>query len=109
MNVVKATRQFEAWLAERIHIDKKDLRLKHARMKAELFPFFRATYYRWAQLWPDVCGDLAGAPQVLAVGDLHVENFGTWRDSEGRLIWGVNDFDEPSLLSYTHDLVRLAA
>jgi len=31
---------------------------------------------------------------VLAVGDLHVENFGTWRDAEGRLIWGVNDFDE---------------
>ena len=25
------------------------------------------------------------APPVLAVGDLHVENFGTWRDAEGRL------------------------
>jgi hypothetical protein len=46
---------------------------------------------------------------VLAVGDLHVENFGTWRDQEDRLVWGVNDFDEAFPLPYTNDLVRLAA
>jgi hypothetical protein len=46
---------------------------------------------------------------VLAVGDLHVENFGTWRDAEGRLVWGINDFDEAFELPYTIDLVRLAA
>jgi hypothetical protein len=45
---------------------------------------------------------------VLAVGDLHVENFGTWRDLEGRLIWGVNDFDETHPMSFANDLVRLA-
>jgi hypothetical protein len=44
----------------------------------------------------------------MAVGDLHVENFGTWRDAEGRLVWGVNDFDEATNLPYTLDLVRLA-
>jgi hypothetical protein len=108
MNVVKATRQFERWLGQRTHIDKKDLRLKHERMKAELFPFFRATYYRWAQLWPELCPELAKVVHVLAVGDLHVENFGTWRDIEGRLIWGVNDFDEVASMAYTIDLVRLA-
>lgn len=108
MNVVKATRLFESWLGLRTRLDKKDLRFKHERMKAELFPFFRATYYRWAQLWREVCPDLAKAPQVLAVGDLHVENFGTWRDIEGRLVWGVNDFDEAWPMAYTVDLVRLA-
>jgi hypothetical protein len=108
MNVVKATRQFEGWLAQRTHLDKKALRRKHSRMKEELFAFFRATYYRWAQLWPDACPELAKAPHVLAVGDLHIENFGTWRDIEGRLIWGVNDFDEASSLAYAVDLVRLA-
>lgn len=72
------------------------------------FPFLRATYYRWAQLWPRVCPTLCDAPVVLAVGDLHVENFGTWRDAEGRLIWGVNDFDEAWPLPYTSDLARLA-
>jgi len=108
MNVVKATRQFETWLALRTRIDQKDLRVKHTNMKADVFMFLRATYYRWAQLWPQVCPDLAHAPKVLAVGDLHVENFGTWRDIEGRLIWGVNDFDEAWPMAYTIDLVRLA-
>jgi hypothetical protein len=78
-------------------------------MAQDVFPFFRATFYRWMQLWPKVCADAARAPHVLAVGDLHVENFGTWRDVEGRLVWGINDFDEVYELPYTIDLVRLAA
>jgi uncharacterized protein (DUF2252 family) len=77
-------------------------------MAADPFSFLRATFYRWAQLWPEVCPELLHAPAVLAVGDLHIENFGTWRDAEGRLIWGVNDFDETVILPYTQDLVRLA-
>ena len=52
--------------------------------------------------------DLDRVPQILSVGDLHVENFGTWRDSDGRLIWGINDFDEAAVYPYTMDLVRLA-
>ena len=108
MNVVKATRQFEDWLGQHTNLVKPDLRLKHASMKESVFMFLRATYYRWAQMWPEVCPEVAKAPQVLAVGDLHVENFGTWRDLEGRLIWGVNDFDEAFPLAYSNDLVRLA-
>jgi Uncharacterized protein conserved in bacteria (DUF2252) len=46
---------------------------------------------------------------VLAVGDLHIQNFGSWRDGRGRLIWGVNDYDETATLSFAIDLVRLAA
>ena len=46
---------------------------------------------------------------MLGVGDLHIENFGTWRDREGRLVWGVNDFDEAARIPYTNDLARLAA
>jgi hypothetical protein len=60
-------------------------------------------------LWPAVCSDLCDAPKVLAVGDLHVNSFGTWRDAEGRLCWGVDDFDEAYPLAYTNDLVRLGA
>ncbi len=88
-------------------IIRQDIALKHTHMAEASFPFFRATFYRWIQLWPEVCGDLAKAPAVLAVGDLHVENFGTWRDEEGRLIWGVNDLDEAWPASYALDLVRL--
>jgi hypothetical protein len=78
-------------------------------MRTSKFPFLRATYYRWAQIFPEVCAELNSAVKVLSVGDLHVENFGTWRDNEGRLVWGINDFDEAYPIPYTHDLVRLAA
>src|SRR5579871_6922324 len=108
MNIVKATDRFEEWLGRHTHLVKTDLRLKHQRMAEAVFPFLRATFYRWMQIWPEICSDLAKAPQALAVGDLHVENFGTWRDIEGRMVWGVNDFDEAAVLPYTVDLVRLA-
>jgi hypothetical protein len=109
LNIVKATRRFEQWLRRHTVLVEPDLLLKHQRMAEAIFPFLRATFYRWAQLWPDLCPELAKAPHILAVGDLHVENFGTWRDIEGRLVWGVNDFDEAAMLPYTFDLVRLAA
>ena len=108
-NVVEATEDFERWVAGQVQIVPGDLSLKHRHMAEAVFPFLRATFYRWAQLWPEVCPELSRAPRVLAVGDLHVENFGTWRDAEGRLVWGVNDFDEAWPASYTADLVRLTA
>jgi hypothetical protein len=107
MDIVKATRQFEAWLAKSIRVVPEHLRDKHRQMKADPFLYFRATYYRWCQLWPEECADLARGAGTLVVGDLHLENFGTWRDTEGRLIWGVNDFDEAHPLSFANDLVRL--
>jgi len=109
MNIAKSTEKYEAWLASHIRLIDQDLQLKHQQMRSAAFPFLRATYYRWAQIWAEVCGPVARAPRVLAVGDLHVENFGTWRDIEGRLIWGINDFDEAWYLPYTNDLVRLTA
>jgi hypothetical protein len=104
----EATTQYEAWLGKQLKLIAKDLKLKHQAMRSAPFPFLRATYYRWAQTWAEICGEAAPATEVLAVGDLHVENFGTWRDIEGRLIWGINDFDEAWPLPYTNDLIRLA-
>jgi uncharacterized protein (DUF2252 family) len=109
MDAVEATLKYDRWLQQRLVIDKSDLKHKHQCMAGDAFSFLRATFYRWAQVWPALCPDLSSAPEVLGVGDLHVENFGTWRDGEGRLIWGVNDFDEATVLPYTNDLVRLCA
>ena len=108
MNIVRATKQYEAWLSRHTRIIAKDLQRKHEEMAKKPFPFLRATFYRWLQVWPEVCPDLNRAPRVLGVGDLHVENFGTWRDADGRLVWGINDFDEARPYPYTMDLVRLA-
>src|ERR1700732_1816978 len=105
MNIVKATRQYEEWLRTRTQVVESDLQLKHSLMAKSPFPFLRATFYRWIQIWSEVLPELAAAPRVLGVGDLHVENFGTWRDTEGRLVWGINDFDEAAEYAYTTDLV----
>ena len=105
---VRATRSYETWLGTQVRIVRSDLAYKHEQMAVDPFPFLRSTFYRWVEIFPELCPELAGAPRLLAVGDLHVENFGTWRDTEGRLIWGINDFDEASPLPYTNDLVRLA-
>jgi uncharacterized protein (DUF2252 family) len=94
MNIHLATRQYETWLSGHVRVVKSDLGTKHELMARDAFSFLRATFYHWMQLFPALCPKAASAPTVLAVGDVHVENYGTWRDAEGRLVWGINDFDE---------------
>src|SRR4030095_2045743 len=97
----------ERWLGERLVLVRADLKSKHEKMATKPFPFLRGSFFRWVEVWPGLCPELAHAPRVLGIGDLHVENFGTWRDGEGRLAWGANDFDEAATMPYTNDLVRL--
>src|SRR5580704_3471521 len=110
-DIHRATRRYEQWLGGLIPLVRADLRTKHQRMGEGPFFFMRATFYRWCQLWCARDEESGASPtaRVAAVGDLHLENFGTWRDSDGRLIWGINDFDETIVLPWTQDLVRLAA
>ncbi len=108
MDIRHATSMFERWLAIQTKLVRADLRHKRVAMGLDVFSFLRATYYRWAQQFPRLDAAISQAPKVLAVGDLHLENFGTWRDHLGRLAWGINDFDEAFELPFTHDLVRLA-
>lgn len=106
-----ADEQYLKWLGERLTLVPEELERREKKLReATPFEFLRATFFRWAQLWSKECSDLdEGVPRVLGVGDLHAENFGTWRDGEGRLVWGVNDFDECCYLPYSQDLVRMAA
>src|SRR4051794_34088211 len=108
MSFRKDNKAYEAWLATQCEVVKKDIKRKHQLMEDSAFMFLRATYFRWARKIGDWCPELMNAPKVLAIGDLHLENFGTWRDADGRLVWGVNDFDEAAVMPYVLDLVRLA-
>src|SRR5262245_30272677 len=104
--VMEATEAYEAWLRNRLDVVEADLQYKHQQMAASLFAFLRGTFYRWAALWEETLPDLARAPRLLAVGDLHVQNFGTWRDLEGRVLSGASttwmrsrQFPTPSISS----------
>ncbi len=114
MDIVQSVTAYESWLRAQLgsEIVESDIEAKHKKMCLGPFPFLRGTYWRWAETVPDLVKDLtpalSAAPSVLAVGDIHLENFGTWRDAEGRLVWGVNDFDEAADMPYILDLVRLA-
>src|SRR5690242_18121160 len=109
-DIIESTADFERWMKQRGDISRRLLEKKHRKMAAGAFPFLRATFYRWVEQWPKVCRSLDRRAEdvLLAVGDLHVENFGVWRDSRGQHVWGVNDFDEACELPFTSDLVRLA-
>jgi hypothetical protein len=109
MSLISDVQEYEKWLRCECDVDEDGLRAKHTRMAKDAFKFFRASCFRFARKLPKLLpGNLCDAPVVPSVGDAHIENWGTWRDGEGRLVWGVNDFDDATLLPYTYDLVRLA-
>lgn len=107
-DVVGFTAGYEDWLAGRIPLVPADLAAKHAEMTGSVLRFLRGTYYLWLRRVADLVPRLLDRPAVPLVGDLHVENFGTWRDRDGVRRWGVNDLDELALGGYPLDLVRLA-
>ncbi len=91
--------------------DPAAFRHKFRKMAAEPFAFYRGSaclfYADMAEL-PDEWTD-ERTSRIWIQGDLHAQNFGTYMDSEGTLVFDVNDFDEAYLGSYTWDLRRFAA
>jgi hypothetical protein len=106
---VKAlTADYEAWLATHIPVVRGDLAVKHEQLASSPLRFLRGTYYLWLARMVALVPDLSSRPEVVAVGDLHAENFGVWRDRHGVRRWGVDDLDELAWAPYPLDLVRLA-
>ena len=91
--------------------DPQAFRVKFRKMAADPFAFYRGTaclFYndvtRMRDRWAD--------EQTSAIwihGDLHVQNFGTYMNSDGRLVFDVNDFDEAYIGHFSWDLRRFAA
>ena len=108
MSVVDDVNAYEIWLRTCCDVVEEGLREKRKRMAKDAFKFLRATCFRFARTMPNYLPALTTALKVPSVGDAHLENWGTWRDAEGRLVWGVNDFDDAAILPFTYDLVRLA-
>ena len=91
--------------------DPKAFRGKFRKMAADPFAFYRGSaclFYADMTATKDEWADeRTGA--VWIHGDLHAENFGTYMDSDGRLVFDVNDFDEAYIGHFSWDLRRFVA
>lgn len=99
---------YESWMRTVCEVVEEDLDRKHERMSKSAFKFLRATFFRWPDTVKATLPEILDLLAPLAVGDVHVENFGTWRDAETRLVWGINDHDDASEIPYASDILRLA-
>jgi uncharacterized protein (DUF2252 family) len=89
------------------------LRVKVARMAESPFAFFRGTFHLYArdvlerQLVPELLFNGEGTELDL-VGDIHSENYGTYKAADGLVHYDVNDFDETTRGRFDFDVCRLA-
>ncbi|MEU6733073.1 DUF2252 domain-containing protein [Streptomyces physcomitrii] len=104
---------FDTAFGDLLAADPAAFRVKFRKMASSAFAFYRGTACLFYQ---DLEAERRGGPylddrtaRVWIHGDLHAENFGTYMDSQGRLIFNVNDFDEAYVGPFTWDLKRFAA
>jgi len=86
-------------------------RTKFRKMAADPFAFYRGSaclFYADVAGREDPWAD-ERTSRVWIQGDLHAENFGTYMDGHGVLIFDVNDFDEAYIGHFTWDVTRFAA
>ncbi|SFT69339.1 Uncharacterized conserved protein, DUF2252 family [Geodermatophilus amargosae] len=97
--------------SELMAADADAFRTKFRKMAADPFAFYRGSaclfYADMAALEDPWCDERTS--RVWIQGDLHAENFGTYMDGAGRIVFDVNDFDEAYVGSVTWDLRRFAA
>ena len=97
--------------------DPHGFRIKFRKMARDPFAFYRGTACLFfadvgeGGRYADFDGDWVDedSSRIWIQGDLHAENFGTYLDADGRLVFDVNDFDEAYLGHWTWDLARFAA
>jgi uncharacterized protein (DUF2252 family) len=97
--------------ADLMTADPAAFRTKFRKMAADPFAFYRGSaclFYADVAEREDPWADERTA-RVWIQGDLHAENFGTYMDGDGALIFDVNDFDEAYVGHFTWDVTRFAA
>ncbi len=88
--------------------DPERLALKYRRMRDDRFAFLRATAALFHADLPDAAA-LRRAPAAWCCGDLHLENFGSYKGDNRLVYFDINDFDEALLAPAAWDPLRLAA
>jgi len=85
--------------------DPDRLAMKLRKMRTNAFLFLRGTCHLFYQRLP-ADSVLKRAPVTWVCGDLHLENFGSYKGDTRLVYFDINDFDEAALAPCTWDLVR---
>ena len=85
--------------------DPERLLMKYRAMRASPFAFLRGTCHLFYDRLPRG-GVFKSTPAVWVCGDLHLENFGSYKGDNRLVYFDVNDFDESALAPASWDLVR---
>ena len=85
--------------------DPERLAIKYKGMRSSPFVFLRATCHLFYSRLPDL-PLLAEAPPVWCCGDLHLQNFGSYKGDNRLVYFDINDFDESALAPASWDLLR---
>lgn len=87
--------------------DTERLAMKYQNMQSSPFSFLRGTCHLFHAQLP-ITQVLAKAPATWLCGDLHLENFGSYKGDNRLAYFDQNDFDETALAPCTWDALRLA-
>jgi uncharacterized protein (DUF2252 family) len=79
--------------------------MKYAAMRRSPFVFLRGTCHLFYDRLPDD-PILEQAPPAWCCGDLHLENFGSYKGDNGLTYFDINDFDEAALAPLSRDVLR---
>ena len=85
--------------------DPERLRRKYAAMREDAFAFLRGTCHLFYEDWPHL-SPLNDAPRTWICGDLHLENFGSYKGDNRLTYFDLSDFDESVLAPCTWDVAR---
>jgi uncharacterized protein (DUF2252 family) len=88
--------------------DPERLAMKYAAMRTSAFVFLRGTCHLFYAQMP-TGSVLDGSPQTWICGDMHLENFGSYKADNRLVYFDINDFDEACLAPCLAELVRLLA
>ncbi|SIT45442.1 conserved hypothetical protein [Paraburkholderia piptadeniae] len=86
--------------------DPERLAMKYARMRTSAFVFLRGTCHLFYKR-VSKGSLLESSPHAWICGDMHLENFGSYKGDNRLIYFDINDFDEACLAPCLFEMIRL--
>ncbi|NEQ49442.1 MAG: DUF2252 domain-containing protein [Leptolyngbya sp. SIO3F4] len=93
------------------NLSSEDRQTKYCKMASSPFLFYRGSNHLF---WEDFATDSRlsqfgnNKTKIWIQGDLHTDNYGSFDNDEGEIVYTLNDFDESVVADYQFDVWRMA-